>query len=137
MANRIVKKMTITRVAYGLCELVDGEMKYVEKPDLIIKGIRSKEYARKQLVKMYGADANISIKDVDAGEHRFSMSMEDFVRNADVDLEEMPEGAPSSAANNESESAVPAEKEESVPEEAPEAGDEFEDASDDSEDFDW
>ena len=136
--------MTITRVAYGLCELVDGEMKYVEKPDLILKGIRSKDYARKQLVKMYGADANISIKDVDAGEHRFSMSMEDFVRNADVDLEEASEEEPSEAvkAEPDQETAVA-----SAPEDMPQEPDEestdepteeaTEDVPDDSEEFLW
>ena len=88
MANRITKKMTVTCVSYGLCELVDGEMTYVEQPDLILKGIRSKDFVRKHLTKKHGADANVSIKNIDAGEHRFSMSLEDFVRAADVDVDE-------------------------------------------------
>ena len=100
MANRITKKMTVTCVSYGLCELVDGEMTYVEQPDLILKGIRSKDFVRKHLTKKHGADANVSIKNIDAGEHRFSMSLEDFVRAADVDVdepaEEVPDGDPAS-----------------------------------------
>ena len=94
MANRITKKMTVTRVSYGLCELVDGEMTYVEQPDLILKGIRSKDFVRKHLTKKHGADANVSIKNIDAGEHRFSMSLEDFVRAADVDVDESAEEVP-------------------------------------------
>lgn len=118
MAYVISKTLTVTRVKYQTVVVEDGSPKFVEHPDAVFRGILTQERAQRMLQSRLGKDVILVITDVDAGQKRFEMDMEQFVLHAQVtetenDGEEVPD-----EEDGESAEAVEAESAEEEPSEA-------------------
>lgn len=84
MASIISKTLTVTRVSYQIVEVHDGVPAFVARPDAVFRGIQPQERVLKLLRNREGKDAIIVITKMDAKQHRFVMSMEQFVLNAEI-----------------------------------------------------
>lgn len=115
MAYVISKTLTVTRVKYQTVVVEDGAPKFVEHPDAVFRGILTQERAQRMLQSRLGKDIILVITNMDAGQKRFEMDMEQFVLHAQVaeaehDGEEVPD---------EDEAGEPAEPAEEEPVEEP------------------
>lgn len=88
MAYVISKTLTVTRVKYQTVVVEDGAPKFVEHPDAVFRGILTQERAQRMLQSRLGKDVILVITNVDAGQKRFEMDMEQFVLHAQVAEEE-------------------------------------------------
>lgn len=82
MPNVISKTLTVTRVKYQTVAIEDGTPKFVEHPDAVFRGILTPERAQRMLQNRLGKDAILVIIDVDAGQKRYEMDLEQFVLHA-------------------------------------------------------
>lgn len=106
MAYVISKTLTVTRVKYQTVVVEDGAPKFVEHPDAVFRGILTQERAQRMLQSRLGKDVILVITNVDAGQKRFEMDMEQFILHAQVaDGEEVPDedeaGEPAEPAEEE------------------------------------
>ena len=84
MARAIVKTLTTTRVSFKTAVVENGIPSFVSHPDAVFSGVQDKEKVERLLKARLGKDAVIVITNIDAGQHRYEMSMEDFVLNAQI-----------------------------------------------------
>lgn len=82
MPNVISKTLTVTRVKYQTVAIEDGTPKFVEHPDAVFRGILTPERAQRMLQNRLGKDVILVIIDVDAGQKRYEMDLEQFVLHA-------------------------------------------------------
>lgn len=82
MSNVISKTLTVTRVKYQTVAIEDGTPKFVEHPDAVFRGILTPERAQRMLQNRLGKDVILVIIDVDAGQKRYEMDLEQFVLHA-------------------------------------------------------
>ena len=84
MARAIVKTLTTTRVSFKTVVVDGGVPCFVDQPDVVFSGVQDKEKVERLLKARLGKDAVTVITNIDAGQHRYEMSMEDFVLNAQI-----------------------------------------------------
>ena len=84
LTANMTKRARVTIVNYSVYEELDGTNQLVDQKPLVLKGLRDKSFAKKQLTKLLGEDADFIVTNVDAGEHLYGMSVADFIRNATV-----------------------------------------------------
>lgn len=114
MARPIVKTLTITCVAFKTVSVEDGIPSFVDQPDAVFSGQLDKDKVERQLKARLGKDTMIVITNIDAGQHRYEMSMEEFVLNAHI---ADGEGEPDDADNDDAQAA---EQDEDVSDRSPE-----------------
>lgn len=84
MPKTISRTLNITRVTFCTVEVTDGTPQFVPHPDAVFPGQLEKDKVKKLLQGRYGKDAILVITNIDAGQHRYSMNLEDFVLHATI-----------------------------------------------------
>lgn len=84
MARAIVKTLTTTRVSFKTVDVENGVPCFVDQPDVVFSGVQDKEKVERLLKARLGKDAVTVITNINAGQHRYEVSMEEFVLNAVV-----------------------------------------------------
>lgn len=84
MPKTISRTLNITRVTFCTVEVTDGTPQFVPHPDAVFPGQLEKDKVKKLLQGRYGKDAILVITNIDAGQHRYSMGLEDFVLHATI-----------------------------------------------------
>ena len=84
MPKTISRTLNITRVSFCTVKVEDGAPQFVPHPDAIFPGQLEKDKVKKLLQGRYGKDAILVITNIDAGQHRYSMGLEDFVLHATI-----------------------------------------------------
>lgn len=84
MPKTISRTLNITRVSFCSVEVEDGTPRFIPHPDAIFPGQMEKDKAKKLLQGRYNKDTILVITNIDAGQHRYSMGLEDFVLHATI-----------------------------------------------------
>lgn len=85
MAKFISRNLTVTRVSYCVVEVQDKVPIIVPRTDAVFRGIiENRDRIMKLLKEREGKDANIIITDIKGGSNRYTISLEDFVLNANI-----------------------------------------------------
>lgn len=84
MPKTISRTLNITRVTFYTVEVHDSTPQFVPRPDAIFPGQLEKDKVKKLLQGRYGKDTILVITNIDAGQHRYSMGLEDFVLHATI-----------------------------------------------------
>lgn len=105
MARAIVKTITATRVSFKTVAVEDGIPCFVDQPDAVFSGQQDKDKVERLLKGRLGKDAMIVITNIDAGQHRYEMTLEEFVLNAHIVDDSADEADEADAADTDTEDA--------------------------------
>lgn len=84
MPKTISRTLNITRVSFCSVEVEGGTPRFIPHPDAIFPGQLEKDKAKKLLQGRYNKDTILVITNIDAGQHRYSMGLEDFVLHSTI-----------------------------------------------------
>lgn len=82
MRTTITREITESKINGFMIEIQEGKPTVKEVESVTVYGKISKEKALKELKKVYGKDAPVSVSTIDETTNAYEISVADFVKNA-------------------------------------------------------
>lgn len=82
MRNTITRTMATSEIKGFMMKVVEGKPTVVELPVLTVTGKATEKDAIKELKKVHGKDANVTVGTIECHEDTYEISVEDFMKYA-------------------------------------------------------